>query len=254
VSTSAFTIGIALRSRSSAEWVELALSADARARPVIVDPQSALPEGPFDLLVVEGRQPGATLLHWCGLYSNAFGVRPMVVLGDKRSTVLSNLAWSESTTIFVQDEKSIEALRDAVENRLAALAAAASAETAEKQEHLDPNQKSKRLGYLSSLHVGDLIQMLCMNQWTGCVDVEELATGRRGQIFINGGILVHSLTPAAEGEQACLEMLGWTRCQYRFDEEFPLSPQTIFRRWDKIIFEAAIMRDESEGKAVASGS
>jgi hypothetical protein len=98
-------------------------------------------------------------------------------------------------------------------------------------------------GVLSGTTIEDLIQMSCLALATRVVRVE--ADGRRGQIYLGGGQVVHAQTDTAQGEDALFEILTWGRGHFGIEEGRTPPEGTITRMWQSLLLEAAHRIDES---------
>jgi hypothetical protein len=104
--------------------------------------------------------------------------------------------------------------------------------------------RAKSLGYLSTLRLADLIQMLCLSNWTGRIDIENLATGDKGYVSLEDGAVRDAQQNLHEGETACYHMLSWGRCQFEFTEDVAPTRVTMNSLWQQILLEGARMFDE----------
>ena len=97
---------------------------------------------------------------------------------------------------------------------------------------------------------------MCLNLWDGRIVVHELPGGKRGQVYVGGGGLVHATVdpaegkePGAEGEEAVYAMLGWGRCEFRFFDRHDPVEKTIHTHWQHVLLEGARRLDEAQSKA-----
>jgi hypothetical protein len=256
-------IGLAIWPKSDAEWVELAMSSVPDMSTSWISPDQVRLLDAFDILVVDGDSPGPSFLAYYKGYVSRHGVPELVVLGSPMSPALMNLEWETDTTMFVSKPYRIEDVVQAIKIRVTHLKAAknppAPAEPlspppppsleSSKSETSKPEKTAtngaKSLGYLSTLRLSDLIQMLCLSNWTGKIEVTELGEGKTGEIFLNVGVLIHAKQGKIEAEDACYNMLGWGRCEFHFVEEHPPVVQTITTHWQGVMLEGARKIDEA---------
>jgi len=241
-------IGLAIWPQNDAEWLELGLSSKFNYTVESIGGEIKDPISPLDLLIVDGDSPGP---HFMGYYKallSGFGMPLMIVLGKTDSPALKVVHWSSSETVFIPKPYEIELVLQHVVKRAGNIK-----ENSENQP--PPSQREvKTLGYLSTLPLPDLVQMLCMSEWTGMVCVDHLSKGTKGYIYISDGSLYHADSGTFEGLNACYHMLRWGRCQYSFNEEEVLDKMTIQMPWQEIMLEGARLMDESTNNVVDPGN
>jgi hypothetical protein len=246
-------IGLAIWPKGDAEWIELALDNLPEVSSRWISPDQARQPDLFNLLIVDAESPGPSFLSYYKSYTSRYGIPELVVLGSPMSPALLNLEWEPETTMFVSKPYRIEDIVQAVKTRIdhlassRALTSSSETLTPPPPPALEKNKGNgaKSLGYLSTLRLSDLIQMLCLSNWTGKIEVAELGEGKHGEIFLNVGVLIHAHQNKLEAEDACYEMLAWGRCEFHFVEEHPPVVQTITTHWQGIMLEGARKIDEA---------
>jgi len=99
-------------------------------------------------------------------------------------------------------------------------------------------------GSLRDMTVADIIQHNCQEQKTALLTVDH--DGRRAQIFMLNGAVVHAVMGAQAGETVVYETLAWV------DGKFVLEPgvlpptASIKRSWSSLLLEGAKRLDESQ--------
>lgn len=222
---------LAVYPEKAARWIELSLGP---LEGIEVGRFAARREGAagaLDLLVMDGEQPGPEFLPLYRGYVVAEGECQKLVLGGPDAPAMVSFEWSPELTVFVPKPFHLEAVREAVGQVVRRLG---GGETRGRQT----------LGYLSTLRLADLLQMFCLNGWSGQIVAEQLVTGRKGSVFIGSGAMIHACTDLAQGEEACFEMLGWERCEFQFFERHAPVVQTIHAPWQHVLLEAARRSDE----------
>lgn len=97
-------------------------------------------------------------------------------------------------------------------------------------------------GRLRCASLADLVQMECLSG--ARVSVAVTSNGRRGHLFFDGGNLVYATTAQLHGEEAALEILGWSTGSFG-DSERPWPTGTpIALVWQQLLIMAAQVRDE----------
>ncbi len=236
------TIGVAVADPAAAEWIQLSLASlpglAATPFPAAESPDPAI-------LIIDGDQPGPDFMRGFTALCQQGGPRHAIILGATSSPVARMCEWDSATTIFLTKPYQLADLRDTV----AALVAPAAPPGAARHPHAASSPI--QLGYLSTLRLPDLLQMLCLSQWTGQILATNLATGARGEIFVNDGVLIHAATGGQQAEAACILMLNWGRCEFRFVEKHPPVLQSIRAHWQEVLLESARLLDESRKGAHA---
>lgn len=244
-------IGIAIQPASSAEWVKLALSSLKDVEVIDVSGQFAF-DRQIDLLIFDDEKPGVGFMLFYNALKKKQNVIDKIVLGSPQSPLMMTLEWNPEDAIFIAKPYQIEIIRQAVSLKIQKLTVQKSSVSNLPESKADvPAQaepKKIKLGYLSTLHLGDLIQMLCMSNWSGKIEIINLSTDETGWVYINVGVLIHAKTATKNGEDACYEMLHWGRCSYDFSEEVTHVVQTIQSSYQSILLEGAKLEDEIEHK------
>jgi hypothetical protein len=223
-------VELAVHPEKVARWVELSLAPLEAIDVGRFDARGRGAAGPLDLLVLHGEQPGPDFLPLYRGYAAENGECRKLVMGSPDATAMRLIDWTPELTAFVPKPFALETVRGAVEGMARQRVAGAT--------------RQQTLGYLSTLRLADLLQMLCLNGWSGQIAAEQLSTGRKGSVFLNAGALIHAFTETQQGELACHEMLGWDRCEFQFAEQHPPVVRSIHAPWQHVVLEAARLSDE----------
>lgn len=70
-------------------------------------------------------------------------------------------------------------------------------------------------GHTSHLPVADLVQLLALNNKTGCLRLR--SAGSAGRVHFRAGRIVGAFTARARGRKALLRIIGWTEADFHFD-------------------------------------
>ncbi|MDZ4742297.1 MAG: DUF4388 domain-containing protein [Verrucomicrobiota bacterium] len=240
-------IGLAIQPKSTAEWIQLALSSIEGAE-IIEVPGSFAFDRKMDLLIFDDEKPGIGFQVFHQALIKKQGDVDKIVLGSPQSSLLMSIDWSPDDSIFLSKPYQYEMVRQAVNLKFHKVTTEkivkAGNPPASEEVAIVEEPKKFKLGYLSTLHLADLIQMLCMSNWSGKIEIINLATDEIGWAFINVGVLIHAKTAKKSGETACYEMLHWGRCSYDFSEEVSHVIQTIQSPYQSILLEGAKALDE----------
>jgi len=232
-------VGIAVWPKDSAEWLELGISSKFGIEVEIIGQSVKDPVQPIHLVVVDGDNPGPFFLGYHRALISGFGMPSSIVLGTPESPAVRAMELDAAQTVYIPKPYEIESVMNQVLKKSESFQGTED----EEQEKESPSEK-KTLGYLSTLALSDLIQMLCISDWTGMVCVEHLKSGVKGYLFISEGALYHAEAGSLNGLQACYHMLRWHRCQYSFNEEKVLDVVTIQIPWQEVMLEGARQIDE----------
>jgi hypothetical protein len=234
-------IGFGIGPKSEANWVMLAASALPNAKLYLLDALIGSNEVPLcDVIVVDGQKPGPRFIELYRAHVAAVGVRPLVVLGSVTDHILELIQWEEHLTVFVPKPFRLEDLKCAI----------LSAHN--KRDGSAKTTATRLLDYLSSLDMIDLVQMLCMNHWSGKVRAKRLSTGEEGAIWVSDGAVIHAECGTLNGEQAFYALSEWKRCEHVLEERHPPVAQTITLAWQHLLLEAARRKDEGEARQTAT--
>lgn len=271
-------IGISIWPETNAEWLELSLSAIPNITVDLIASFESISKADYDILVIDAETPGPNFLaQQKELLAKAERI-PIIFLGNTRSPAIQGIDWDNPETTFISKPYKIEEVRTAVTVKLDALASAPeepaalapapapapepASEKASAVPEIPPAVPEKyktqsqsirpprhALGYLSTLRLSDLIQMLCLNLWAGKIEIKNLASGEQGCVYLNVGVLIHAESENVSAEAACYRMLAWGRCEFNFIEEHPPVVQSIKTHWQHVLLEGARMIDEEEAAA-----
>lgn len=244
-------VGLAVWPRKQAQWFELGLKVHPHIRASIISNESTESGSRLDLLVIDGDNPGPNFIAHYHSYTRSFGLCDLLVLGQPGCPALMTIEWEPQRTLFIAKPYLIEDVLKTILKRLESAAAAAVPEppAVARREDVPPvpvveAPRSKSLGYLSTLKLADLVQMLCMSSWTGRIDIQNLGTGETGSVHIRDGVVVDAQQDGLIAEPACYRMLTWGRCQFEFTEEAAPVSQTVRAHWQAILLEGARLFDE----------
>lgn len=234
-----YKLGIAIGNNDLLDWLELGLSAVGDVDLIKISPDTPLTE--LNLYIIDADEPGRGFLTFYKNHARQHGACQMVVLGQPSSPAMMAVDWFEGDAIFISKPAQISDVVQTVKTRLQAL----KESTAAAPPVLTGDGKETRsLGYLSTLKLADLIQMLCLNGWTGKIEINNLTTDEAGEIYLNAGILTHAKMGEHSGKEACYLMLVWGRCRFDFIEEHPLVVKNIEASWEEVLLEGARRLDE----------
>jgi hypothetical protein len=238
-------IGIAIWPQNDAEWLELGLASKLGAEVDMIGGSVRDPVAPLDLIILDGEHPGPFFLGYYRALTSGFGMPPLIVLGDIRSPALKPMEWDAAETVFVPKPYEIESVLKQVLKIMDTSGQVADSGNGNGPEKKSQDGGSNTLGYLSTLALSDLVQMLCISDWTGMICVEHLSQGTEGYLYISDGNLYHARAGSLSGLQACYHMLRWGRCKYSFDEEKVLDEFSIKLPWQEVMLEGARQIDEA---------
>lgn len=256
-------VGLAVGPKKQAQWFELGLKVHPHIRVTSISSASNESGSRFDLLVIDGDNPGPNFIPHYQEYLKSLGLCDLLVLGQPGCPALMTVEWEPERTFFVAKPYSIEDVLKTILQKLESSAASGSAAVvpppppsslsarsggvggvAVPEPASAGPARSKSLGYLSTLKLADLVQMLCLSGWTGRIDVQNLSSGQTGSVHIRDGSVIDAQQETLIAEQACYQMLAWGRCQFEFSEEAVPVSETVRTPWQGILLEGARLYDE----------
>jgi hypothetical protein len=237
-----YKLGIAIGNNDLLDWLELGLSAVADADLIKISPDTPLTE--LNLYIIDADEPGRGFLTFYKNHARQHGACQMVVLGQPSSPAMMAVDWFEGDAIFISKPAQISDVVHTVKARLQALKEKKESEASVPPAVDGDGKGTRSLGYLSTLKLADLIQMLCLNGWTGKIEINNLTTDEAGEIYLNAGLLTHAKMGQDSGKEACYHMLVWGRCRFDFIEEHPLVVKNIDASWEEVLLEGARRLDE----------
>jgi Sulfatase-modifying factor enzyme 1/Domain of unknown function (DUF4388) len=99
-------------------------------------------------------------------------------------------------------------------------------------------------GRLQNFHLLDIIQMACLAQRDGCLQIRHRS--KRGEVLLRRGQIYHAEVDGLDGEDALLEILCWDTGIFSFSSGNDASGRrkTIDGAWEHVLMEAVRRRDE----------
>ena len=242
-------VGLAIWPSKSAQWFALGLNSREGIRISILSQEKSphIHEIPCDLLLVDGDSPGPSFISYYNAHVEKFGIPFLIVLGQPGCPAMMSVEWDPETTVYIAKPFLIEDVLKTINQRLDEMAADSIHPLTHHAPAPSPPKppRSKSLGYLSTLRLSDLLQMLCLSNWSGRIEAKNLTSGESGTVAIHNGALIHARSGAWEGEKACHKMLAWGRCEFAFvEEEQSSTPVNIRDSLQGVLLEAARLVDE----------
>ncbi len=227
------TIGIAIADEDSHDWMDIALGSLHGVKTSRFGISETPPTFDLRLILADGDRPGIHFFRHLEMFIKEDRVPWLMVLGSPESPLIRNMDWENLEVTFVRKPYIVEDVKRTVSILLEKIV------TMPKASDPLPKTEKKSLGYLSTIQLADLIQMLCMSAWSGKIDAENLMTGERGVLHIDSGNIIHASSCDLPGEDACFEMLSWPRCKFDFYEDLPPAPKNVGLPWQEILLEGA---------------
>lgn len=97
-------------------------------------------------------------------------------------------------------------------------------------------------GHLQDTSLASLTQMLCLDQQSGVLVLEN---SHQGCVYFQKGHLVHAEAPEATGQQALYHLLAWRQGRFTFYRDRHPPKQTINNHWQELLLEGMRRLDES---------
>ncbi len=242
-------VALAVWPRKAAQWFDLGLKQRLDIRVHYIEPGRDDPDHHYDILLVDGDSPGPNFIAHYKSHLAIFGIPHLFVLGQPRCPALMAVEWDPDKTVFISKPYLIEDVLKGVGRKAEEIAAERAFTTTPPTPPANAPSakvsKERKLGYLSTLRLGDLIQMLCLSTWTGKIEITDLSTGETGVVVIHDGVLFHAATAHQTADNACHTMLNWGRCEFNFIEDIVIPERTIQAGWQEVMLEGVRLIDES---------
>lgn len=100
------------------------------------------------------------------------------------------------------------------------------------------------VGLFSGLDLPNLIQLLAMNNFSGRVEIRHKE--KSGELFFQGGEVVHASGESMEGVEAVERMLTWPEGEVRLEGGFPSPKSTIDIPWHALLIQAMARLEDKE--------
>jgi len=85
-------------------------------------------------------------------------------------------------------------------------------------------------------HVVDVVQMCCLAQRSGALQV--VRGSRVGTVYLRGGAIIHAETAGVDGFPALVEMVSWGEIEFAYDRAMMTERETLRGRWDRMLADA----------------
>ncbi len=244
-------VGLLIDDEESSEWLEMALDAIEGIELIALVGRDGSDFFGVELLIVDGDHPGEGFVKQFNQLQEFGSVPQMIVLGSPESKMFEEISWEDNEIMFIGKPYEFEEVKHSVARVLAEIVEMRSihSDEAEKAES-QKKQQSGGMGHLSAIQLGDLIQMLCMSQWTGKIDVSNLKSGESGELFLHAGNIIDAQSGDNMGEEACYEMFKWEKNQFDFYEQEESTRKTVSLPWQELLLEGARKLDEQAEKKV----
>jgi hypothetical protein len=92
-------------------------------------------------------------------------------------------------------------------------------------------------GNLQQLPLLDILRMLSMSSRSGRLDITQ--PGKNGEIYLENGIIVHSVTGSQIGEKGVYVLMGWMEGEFVFTPDVPSPERSIGTTTEQLLLEAA---------------
>jgi hypothetical protein len=216
----------------------------------------------MDAMILDPDQPGPDFLRTYRKLHASIGYIPLIVLGQPDHVTMKMMPWDKERTVFLHGNHILERLEVIVNPQarnvyfphtqpnpqapaLPAATATATAKVKTTTQTYHSEQDSQKLFQgLHSIQLADILQMLCLSNWSGEVRVSSKANLSSGVVHIVKGNIIHATAGPLQALEACYTMLSWANCEFYFLEHAVDAPITINIGWEAILLQAAQRIDE----------
>lgn len=241
-------IGIAIWPKEEAEWIDLCLDSIEDVHCFHFESLGGEIENllSLDLIIIDPDRPGAHFIeHYETLVSRG-GALPLAILGTNTHPILKQIAWKKNATLFIPKPYKFDELQKKLDYMVEKLRSYLQRKTpSPKHNSTSVNKGRAPQNGLSSLDPKDVIQMLCLSQWSGRIDVYT-AEAETGSIYLQQGQMKHAITRGMDGEEACFAILNWSNCEFSFIEDSQCLLESVGGHWEGILLEASRRQDEEQ--------
>ena len=92
-------------------------------------------------------------------------------------------------------------------------------------------------GNLKQLPLLDILRMLSMSSRSGRLDITQ--PGKSGEIYLENGIIVHSVIGSQIGDKGVYTLMGWMEGEFVFTPDVPAPERSIGTTTEQLLLEAA---------------
>ena len=119
-------------------------------------------------------------------------------------------------------------------------------EPIEGDELLDAIERAKKAPASSPdlFHVTDILQMCCLSQCSGAVQMVKEA--KSGLVFIRSGRIVHAETTLAYGRDALFEIVSWEFVEFAYERSVHPPLETITEPWEDVLIDVVTAQKEEK--------
>lgn len=98
-------------------------------------------------------------------------------------------------------------------------------------------------GDLENLELSNLLQTIALGKKTGRLDIEGAA--EPAVIYFADGAPIHCSMRGAEGDAAMVELVSWSKGEFRFYQEPRIDQLSVKKRLDQLLMEGAALQDQT---------
>jgi hypothetical protein len=99
-------------------------------------------------------------------------------------------------------------------------------------------------GNLAQLSLLDILRMLSFGNRSGRLDITQ--SGKRGEIYLERGSIVHAVTGTQIGEDSVYTLMGWLEGDFSFTPNIPAPEKSIDTPTEQLLLEAARQAEQWE--------
>ena len=99
-------------------------------------------------------------------------------------------------------------------------------------------------GNLAQLSLLDILRMLTLGNRSGRLDIRQ--GGKSGEIYLDGGRIVHAVTGTQMGEKGVYSLMGWLEGDFSFTPDVPAPENSIEATTEQLLLEASRQAEQWE--------
>ncbi len=192
-----------------------------------------LEKTPVDIVITDIRMPGMDGLKLLSKVKSIYPSIDVIVMTAYGSSQVQQEAVTSGSLYYIEKPFEMEEMEELLDKAL---------------KKRTPHKEALK-GKPNNLQLTDIIQINCLGNLTCALKVS--IDGEEGEIYFQGGEIVHSQCGSLMGEEAFFKILGWQNGKFETRDQFQPPPQTINSDWQSLLLRGSQILDENmKGEAI----
>ncbi len=194
---------------------------------------SILEKTPVDIVITDIRMPGMNGLKLLSKTKSIYPSVDVIVMTAYGSSQVQQEAVTSGSLYYIEKPFEIEEMEELIDKAL-------------KKR---PPHKGALKDKPNNLQLTDIIQINCLGKLTCALKVSQAR--EEGEIYFQGGEIIHSQCGELTGEEAFFKILGWQNGKFETRDQFTTPPKTIDSDWQSLLLRGSQVLDENmKGEAI----